>query len=293
MNAWPIAAMIDDPRSLLSLSPGSAGSGRIRYGAAMALYQSGAISAQELELWRIASANDGHDPVSFLAEYGLSAPKQAPDPIITLLDEAARYLATLQGPGVAEVRAALAQRSGPPRPVHARANAVVEGHLANALATLAPSHPSLAKAITAASPALDWVTYDDYPVADIGTGFVAGHAYCSLMGKAAPYRAQDFDFGLFLIAPHVLYRDHCHRAPELYAPLTGPHGWRFGPDRPLIIKPAHQPVWNDPDRPHLTKVGPTPFLAFFGWTRDVDQPARVLPATDWPKLEAMRLKAVP
>jgi hypothetical protein len=290
--------MTDDPRSLLSLSTGSAGSGRIRYGAAMALYQSGAISAQELELWRIGSANDGHDPAAFLAEYGLSAAQQVLDPIGTLLDEATLYLATLRGPGVAEVRAALAQRSGPlrsgpPRSVHPLANAVVDGHLANALATLAPSHPSLAKAITAASPALEWITHDSYPVADMAPDFLAGHAYCSLMGQAAPYAAHDFDFGLFLIAPHVLYRDHCHRAPELYAPLTGPHGWRFGPDRPLIIKPAHQPIWNDPDRPHLTKVGAIPFLGFFGWTRDVDQPARILPATDWPQLEALRLKAAP
>ena len=285
--------MTDDPRSLLSLSPGSAGSGRIRYGAAMALYQSGAISALELELWRVASANDGQDPVSFLAEHGLSAALHTPDPIATLLDEAARYLATLPDPGVAELRAALAQRSGTPRPVPARANPVVDAHLASALATLTHSHSSLAQAIRAASPALEWLTFDQYPIADIGPDFTAGHAYCSLMGQDAPYAAQDFDFGLFLIAPHILYRDHCHRAPELYAPLTGPHGWRFGPNRPLMIKPAHQPVWNDPYRPHLTKVGPTPFLAFFGWTRDVDEPARVLPATDWPQLEAMRLKATP
>lgn len=285
--------MTDDPHSLLSLSPGSAGSGRIRYGAAMALYQAGAISAQELELWRIASANDGQDPVSFLADHGLSATLQAPDPIATLLDEAARYLATLPGPGVAELRAALARRSGPPRPVDARANAVVDAHLTSALAPLAATHPSLAQAIAAASPALDWITYDRYPPADIGPGFAAGHAYCSLMGEAAPYPAKDFDFGLFLIAPHVLYRDHCHRAPELYAPLTGPHGWRFGPNRPLIIKPAHQPVWNDPYRPHLTKVGPTPFLGFFGWTNDVAEAARVLPADDWPQLEALRLTATP
>lgn len=285
--------MTDDPRTLLSLSPGSAGSGRIRYGAAMALYQSGAISAHELELWRIASANDRQDPVAFLAEYGLSAERKAPDPIAALLDEAARYLATLPGPGVAEVRAAVARRSGPRRPVTAGANAVVDAHLTTALATLNPTHPSLAQAIAAASPVLDWITYDRYPIADIGPGFASGHAYCSLMGQDAPYEAPDFDFGLFLIAPHVLYRDHCHRAPELYAPLTGPHGWRFGPNRPLILKPAHQPVWNDPNRPHLTKVGPTPFLAFFGWTRDVDEAARVLPATDWPQLEALRLKAAP
>jgi hypothetical protein len=54
----------------------------------------------------------------------------------------------------------------------------------------------------------------------------------------------------------------------------------------LIIKPAHAPVWNPPQQPHLTKVGPVPFLALFVWTRDVDIPALVLPAQDWAALEA-------
>ncbi|MDZ7908534.1 MAG: dimethylsulfonioproprionate lyase family protein [Gemmobacter sp.] len=117
--------------------------------------------------------------------------------------------------------------------------------------------------------------------------FADGHAFASLLGEAAPIPAQDFDLGLFLIAPHVLYRDHAHAAPELYAPLTGPHGWRFGPGRPLVLKPAHQPVWNPPQRPHLTKVGALPFLCLFAWTREVNSPARVIPADDWPALEAL------
>ena len=32
-----------------------------------------------------------------------------------------------------------------------------------------------------------------------------------------------------------------------------------------------------------------PFLAIFGWTRDVRSPAVVIPASDWPELEALRL----
>ena len=82
-----------------------------------------------------------------------------------------------------------------------------------------------------------------------------------------------------------------HKAPELYAPLTGPHGWRFGPGLPLDIKAAHVPVWNAPQRPHLTKVGPVPFLCIFCWTRDVNDTAVVLPADDWAVLEALRIEA--
>jgi hypothetical protein len=96
--------------------------------------------------------------------------------------------------------------------------------------------------------------------------------------------------GLFVIAPQVLYRDHRHRASELYAPLTGPHGWRFGVQRPLRTLPAHRPVWNEPFAPHLTKVGPTPFLCLYAWTRDVNAGAEILPATDWSALETLRLE---
>ena len=105
----------------------------------------------------------------------------------------------------------------------------------------------------------------------------------------APFPPATLTLASFSSPPHVLYRDHHHAAPELYVPLTGPHGWRFGPGRPLVVKPALLPVWNPPQRPHLTKVGPTPFLALYGWTRDVQAAASVIPATDWPALEALRL----
>ena len=57
----------------------------------------------------------------------------------------------------------------------------------------------------------------------------------------------------------------------------------------MHLKPAHAPDWSDPHRPHLTKVGRTAFLALFGWTRDVQAVAQVIPALDWPELEALRL----
>lgn len=287
-------AMSDPVLTQLATPVGLPGSGRLRYGAAMALYRRGEISAAVLEAYRVASALDGQDPAAILAAEGLPLPPlPAPAPadaLMRLLDEADIYLATLPGPGVAEVRAGIAQaRDVPIRPLVPTANAVVSDHLAAALAPLSLTHPALAHAIAAATPHLEWITYDAYPRDQIGTAFAKGHAFASLIGDGAPLDAKDFDFGIFLIAPHVLYRDHNHPAPELYTPLTGPHGWRFGPGEPLVIKPAHQPVWNDPLRPHCTKVGAVPFLCFFGWTRDANEPAHVLPAPDWPELEALRL----
>lgn len=278
--------------SNLSLPLGAKGSGRARYAAAMDLYIQGRISPAALEVYRIASAKDGQDPAPMLAEIGVREVMMQPsaaDHILRLIDEADRYIATLPGPGVAEVRAGLNHWRGGAVQVAPQANAIVDQHLVAALAPLRATHLALAQAIEAASPHLTWITYDKYALDKIGTGFAQGHAYASLIGEVGHIGATDYDLGIFLIAPHVLYRDHHHAAPELYAPLTGPHGWRFGPDTPLITKPAHHPVWNEAHRPHMTKVGPTPFLAFFGWIRDVLEPAQVIPATDWPALEALQL----
>lgn len=270
------------------------GSGRVRYAQAMARFAAGDLSAGHLEAYRVAAASDTLPAAPEFAARGLTLPE---DPAMTpetairrLVDEADRYLAALPGPGVAEVRAGLATaRGGAVRVADPAPNLVRDTQLPVALAALAPTHAALADAIAAAAPHLAWITYGLYDPALIGEGFLRGHAYASILGEDAAIPARDYDLGLFVIAPHVLYRDHHHAAPELYAPLTGPHGWRFGANRPLVTKPAHQPVWNTPHRPHATKVGAVPFLCLFGWTRDVQQAAQVIPASDWPQLEALRL----
>ncbi len=53
-------------------------------------------------------------------------------------------------------------------------------------------------------------------------------------------------------------------------------------------KPAHEPVWNEPWKPHATMVGDQPFLCIFCWTREVNEPARVIPSGDWVALEKTR-----
>ncbi len=272
------------------------GSGRLRYSGAMTLYQAGRMDAATLEVYRSCASLDAQDAGVLIAEYGLKSPFEAEQQdaakaaIRILLAEIAIYLSALPGPGVAEVRQGIALATG--RDIHlqpARQNPVVDLHLDPALRVASESVPALSAAIRAAAPYLKWITYDGYDPAAIGAAFAQGHAYTSILGQDAPIALQNFDLGLFLIAPHVLYRDHNHAAPELYAPLTGPHGWRFGVGAPLEIKPAHQPIWNEAFAPHLTKVGPVPFLCIFGWTRDVTPLAQVIPAPDWAALEALRL----
>ena len=275
---------------------GQPGSGRLRYAAAMHLYGLDQVSDAALEVYRICSPLDGEDPAALLRMRGLahevSVPQQLSGDLAIrmLVDAADRYFASLSGPGIAEIRADLSVwRSGPVTPGLAPASAFVQRWMPEALAALRATHPALAAAISAAVPHLKWITYDGYPVAEVGEAFSKGHAFASIIGEDAAIPAVDWECGIFLISPHVLYRDHRHIAPELYAPLTGPHGWRFETERPLKILPAHQPVWNDPFVTHLTKVGPIPFLSFYAWTKDVNPIAEIVPASDWAMLEALRL----
>ncbi len=203
--------------------------------------------------------------------------------IPALITEVGRYLQRFDGSNIARVLSGIGEwRDGTPGRVKPQWLPAC-GHLDAALAEVdvAP----LAEAIRNAMPLLHWVTYDACPRQEIGARFADGHAFASIIGEQAPVTAVDFDLGLFVIAPHVLYRDHNHAAPELYAPLTGPHGWRFKPGDPFVSKPAHAPVWNEPFAPHATLVGGTPFLAIFCWTSDVDQPAKVIPSADWGQYE--------
>jgi len=283
----------------LHTPPGLPGSGRVRYAAAMYFNRTGRLSDAALEVYRICSPTDSEDPATLLAErrlgHEISVPTAtAEGRLRLLLSEIGPYLGTLSGPGVAEARKRLALHDGAACTGCApRQNAVTSSHMPRALAALRVTHPALAQAISGAQNQLHWITYDGYPTADVGRSFSENHAYAPLIGGAdAPFAAEDWEIGLFLIAPHVLYRDHRHLAPELYLPLTGPHGWRFGPDRALTIKPAHQPVWNAPMVPHLTKVGPVPFLCVYIWAQDVNAVAEIVPAADWDRLEALRLGGV-
>ncbi len=200
-----------------------------------------------------------------------------------LVAEIKTYVSGLKGPGIASVLAGMdkwaSEPSGPIKPRTLPACA----HLDAAL--VAMGKPSLAKAIAEAQPYLHWVSYDAYPREDIGAAFADNHAFASIIGEGCPTEAVDFDLGLFIIAPRLFYRDHHHAAPELYAPLTGPHGWRFKPGDPLDWKEADVPVWNNPWEPHATMTGDIPFLAIFCWTKDTSQPAKIIPSPDWPLLE--------
>ncbi|PZF77602.1 hypothetical protein DK847_09375 [Aestuariivirga litoralis] len=259
----------------------------------MELFRQGLLSEAQLDAYREASPFDSRDPAVLLRDRGLPPPPPwaaTPRARLQALFVAARdYLDTLAHPGAADVSACFSRCAAPGELPAARSHPVADRWLEPALTAARALQPHLAQAIANAAPHLAWGIYDPYPRSEIGDGFAEGHAFASIAGEDAPFLAEDLEIGLLLMAPHLVYRDHCHAAPELYAPLTGPHGWRFGPGRSLIVKAAGEPVWNPALQPHLTKVGQVPFLCLFVWTRDVKEPARVIPAGDWAALETAAL----
>lgn len=208
-----------------------------------------------------------------------------PAAVTRLIDEVDRYLARFEGPEIADVRRGIARfGQGPVRQGMEPASPAC-GHLDAALHRVIGAD-ALRMAINEVRPDLAWITYDAYPREMIGRRFPVAHAFVSLIGGTGFIPADDFELGLFLIAPKTLYRDHHHKAPELYVPLTGPHEWRFGVGEGWTEYEAHRPIWNTTMRVHATLVRDVPFLALFAWTADVDAVSTVVPAPDWPEIEA-------
>jgi hypothetical protein len=205
-----------------------------------------------------------------------------------LVDTLDIYLARFDGPGIADVRAGIAEhRGGPLQPVTPN-RVPATRHAETALdAMQVDGESALAEAIAAAMPFLEWGAYDPYPRAEIGEKYAENHAAASIIGSGGHLLSRDFDLGLFVFGPETLYRDHHHAAPELYAPFTGPNGWRFASGQPLEWRSAHRPVWNEAWAPHAIKSGSLPFFCVYGWTRDVAVPARMIVEPDWAELEAV------
>jgi hypothetical protein len=258
-------SMLADP----ALTPGA---GLARYAAAMTFYKEGRLSAATLEEFRIHAKDLTQSPAI-----------RAEAEVRELVEEINRYIGKLQFSQLRSVQEGLARwTSGAVSPIVPRYVPAC-GHLAGALRNC--TETSLAHAIWRAAPILQWGGYDAYPRDEIGEAFATNHAYASVCGEAGPIYAKDFDLGIFVIGSNILYRDHKHKAPEIYAPITGPHRWRFSPGRAFEEKPAYQPVWNEPYAPHATLTGDVPFLCIYCWTRDVNETAVVIPADDWSRYE--------
>lgn len=215
----------------LALPLGLKGSGRGRYAAAMALYQAGEISAEVLEVYRIASARDHQDPAPLLAERGLRLPFARPtaaerfDHLIAETDLWLAFLARQPRalPGLAELRAALNRHRLGPLDLRPQGHPLPLGLLGRALAGRGPGAEALSAAIGAAARDLAWRP------CPAQTGAEA--VWAGLIGAEAPRACRRLELGLLLVAPHQELRAPPLAGPGLCLALNAARDTRRGPIR--------------------------------------------------------------
>ena len=186
MRGSPIGLMSD----LLHTPLGWPGSGRQRYAVAMGLHRDGLMSDAALEVYRICSPLDRQDPEQLLLDQNLPIPAKptlaAATALHSLIAAIDSYLATLKGPGVAEVRARLnAQRPDSFTPAAGQDTPDITAHLVH-LAQLDPTQPVFAMALRNACPYLHWQP---------------NPGLAQLIGVNGPWVAADFELGIGLADP--------------------------------------------------------------------------------------------
>ena len=152
-----------------------------------------------------------------------------------------------------------------------------------------PQFLPLKTALVAAKGRLHWKIDDGgyyEKGADVGEGYKAGNMHTLLIGpENAPVLSNQYLLGLFLLAPHTLYRDHKHCAPELYVTLTGPTAWRVELGEWEEHQAGHR-LFNPSNVAHATRVDETPFLALFAWELGATPSVcSVVNAGDWGEIE--------
>jgi hypothetical protein len=150
-------------------------------------------------------------------------------------------------------------------------------HLPASLGELTVSESSLAAAIAANEDALHWRQNRNYSDEAMGqAGYMDNYAYAEIIGPTGPFPGRDFLLGLMILGPNLYYPDHFHSAPELYWLLTGPSDWRSGIGN-FVERAAGETIWHPSLVPHATRTREAPLLTVWAWTRDVAQPAKLVP----------------
>jgi hypothetical protein len=142
-------------------------------------------------------------------------------------------------------------------------------HLPELTATSMLPAPSVAAALAACDDDLRWVQNEGYG----NDAILEDYAHCELIGPEGFFPGDDFLLGLIIVGPERIYRDHFHKAPELYWLLTGPTDWSHA-SGPYRAFEAGDTIWHPPHYIHATRTLHAPLLAVWAWTRDVDGPAR-------------------
>ena len=120
---------------------------------------------------------------------------------------------------------------------------------------------------------------------EIGESYLLGNMNCELIGPTlGAFRSNGLRLGLFLLEENIFYKDHKHKAAELYLNLTNGTQWRFA-DMIWEDKQAGSIVYNKPYDIHAMKVGSEPFLSIWCWPTNSDEKCILVPKKDWKKIE--------
>ena len=120
---------------------------------------------------------------------------------------------------------------------------------------------------------------------EIGESYLLGNMNCELIGPTlGAFRSNGLRLGLFLLEENIFYKDHKHKAAELYLNLTNGTQWRFA-DMIWEDKQAGSIVYNKPYDIHAMKVGSEPFLSIWCWPTNSEEKCILVPKKDWKKIE--------
>jgi dimethylpropiothetin dethiomethylase len=131
----------------------------------------------------------------------------------------------------------------------------------------------VAAALAAMEDRLAWWQNSNYAKDTLPGGAMADYASCELIGPRGFFPGDDFLLGFVIIGPERIYRDHLHKAPELYWLLSGPTDWSHA-HGPYEAHEAGDTLWHPPNLVHATRTLHAPLLAVWAWTHDVAEPAR-------------------
>ena len=120
---------------------------------------------------------------------------------------------------------------------------------------------------------------------EIGESYLLGNMNCELIGPTlGAFRSNGLRLGLFLLEENIFYKDHKHKAAELYLNLTNGTQWRFA-DMIWEDKQAGSIVYNKPYDIHAMKVGSEPFVSIWCWPTNSEEKCILVPKKDWKKIE--------
>lgn len=195
----------------------------------------------------------------------------ANDPLDRLLDLSAAALGAQGSPlahtvatAISELPAARQQWENRHRPA--------ADHFEAACALATDATRPIVEAVAALADHFQWRGGGDHGFGDRLRGELA---YVPFVGPTSLIVADDFTFGIFLLAPGAFYPNHSHAADEIYFVVAGEGEWQkdngdfvsHGPGS-LVEMPSFTP--------HALRTGASPVLMLYAWTGDIAGEYRIL-----------------